>query len=87
MPKALALSPARAPISRWALVQSLGIRLAHLEQVEASAKELLYPLTVTEPDGTPRIVPSYEALTSAWTCARGALAFDMVLYCTAFTSI
>lgn len=56
--------------SQRPLVPSHGIRLAYLEQVEASAKELLYPLTVTEPDGTPRIVPSYEALTCADVCEQ-----------------
>ena len=72
-PPAEAVPPARASSSQQpsrALVPSHGVRLAYLEQVEASAKGLLYPLTVTEPDGTPRIVPSYDALTCADVCEQ-----------------
>ena len=45
-----------------------GVRLGYLSELAQQAEALPFPLTAVEADGTPRVVPSYEAFTCRDLC-------------------
>ena len=67
------VSPSRrggggAERARDAAVPRHGVRLGYLSELAQQAEALPFPLTAVEADGTPRVVPSYEAFTCRDLC-------------------